>query len=468
MSAPLVVIGDLMLDIDLVGRAERFSPEAPVPVLSELTERRRPGGAALVAWLAANSGRRPVVLIAPCAEDGVAAQVAGMLGDGPAGRVELVAVPWQGSTPVKTRVRIGDHPLARLDTGGEPGALGPLPDRARQAIGQAAAVLVCDYGRGATGEGELRQAIAGAAGRLPVIWDPHPVGSRPVPGCALVTPNEAELVGFAGAAGLGSPAGAGRSITDSARALAARWQARAVAVTLGERGAMVCLGDHAPLMIRGEWVQASDSCGAGDSFAAAAALALADGRLPTEAVGLAVAAANRFVAAGAASAVCQRSGRYRPTGAPSGIGAHRHAGRPDAGVLVATGGCFDLLHAGHVAALEAARSLGDRLVVCLNSDASVRRLKGPDRPLQPQQDRARVLQALRCVDEVVIFDEDTPASVLRRVRPDIWVKGGDYTGADLPEASVLAEWGGEAVIVPYLAGRSTSALVQLAARPASR
>jgi rfaE bifunctional protein nucleotidyltransferase chain/domain len=141
------------------------------------------------------------------------------------------------------------------------------------------------------------------------------------------------------------------------------------------------------------------------------------------------------------------------------------------GVVVATGGCFDLLHAGHIAALEAARALGDCLIVCLNSDDSVRRLKGPERPLQPQGDRARVLRALTCVDEVVIFDGDTPADVLRQIRPDVWVKGGDYTGADLPEADVLAEWGGEAVIVPYLKGRSTSELVELAAgagKPTSR
>ncbi|HEX8767332.1 MAG TPA: D-glycero-beta-D-manno-heptose 1-phosphate adenylyltransferase, partial [Jatrophihabitans sp.] len=132
------------------------------------------------------------------------------------------------------------------------------------------------------------------------------------------------------------------------------------------------------------------------------------------------------------------------------------------GVVVATGGCFDLLHAGHIATLQAARAVGDCLVVCLNSDASVRRLKGPQRPLQPAADRARVLAALECVDAVVVFEEDTPAAVLRRIRPDIWAKGGDYSGVPLPESAVLAEWGGEAVTVPYLQGRSTSALVELA------
>jgi D-beta-D-heptose 7-phosphate kinase / D-beta-D-heptose 1-phosphate adenosyltransferase len=121
------------------------------------------------------------------------------------------------------------------------------------------------------------------------------------------------------------------------------------------------------------------------------------------------------------------------------------------------------LHAGHVATLRAARALGDRLVVCLNSDASVRRLKGPSRPLVPAEDRAGVLQALEYVDEVVIFDEDTPVEVLRRIRPDVWAKGGDYAGADVPEAAVLREWGGQAVVLPYLDGRSTTRLVAHAA-----
>ncbi len=131
--------------------------------------------------------------------------------------------------------------------------------------------------------------------------------------------------------------------------------------------------------------------------------------------------------------------------------------------MVATGGCFDLLHAGHVATLRAARRLGDCLVVCLNSDASVRRLKGPSRPLVPAADRAKVLEALECVDAVVVFDEDTPVEAIRRLRPDVWAKGGDYAGADVPEAAVLRVWGGQAVVLPYLEGRSTTALVRSAA-----
>ena len=142
--------------------------------------------------------------------------------------------------------------------------------------------------------------------------------------------------------------------------------------------------------------------------------------------------------------------------------------RARGGTVVATGGCFDLLHAGHVAMLRAARGLGDCLVVLLNSDRSVRRLKGPDRPLQTEADRREVLAALGFVDDVIVFDEDTPVAALQALRPDVFVKGADYRTEDLPEAAVLAEWGGEAVVVPYLGGRSTTRLVEEVVSRATR
>jgi rfaE bifunctional protein nucleotidyltransferase chain/domain len=132
------------------------------------------------------------------------------------------------------------------------------------------------------------------------------------------------------------------------------------------------------------------------------------------------------------------------------------------GILVATGGCFDLLHTGHVRLLRQARQLGDTLVVLLNSDASVRALKGPRRPVMPAQDRARVLSALACVDAVVIFDEHSPEQALEQLRPDVWVKGGDYTEADLPEATVVRHHGGEVVLLPTVAGYSSSNLIDAA------
>ena len=460
MTAPLVVVGDVMLDVDLVAQSARLSPEAPVPVLHDPVEHRRPGGAALAALLAA-SGSRPVVLVAPVAADDAGRELRRML----AGRLELVAAPWAGSTPVKTRLRVAGHPVARLDRGGDPGQVGPLPERARTALASAAAVLVCDYGRGVTADAEVRAALAALS--CPLVWDPHPRGAEPVPGSALVTPNLAELAGF-----VAMDAGASLSaIRRGAQQLARQWQAGSVCVTLGARGAMFCLADNAPHLVAPAQVGAGDTCGAGDCFAAAAALGLADGVLPSEAVSLGVAAAGRFVAAGAAAGYRLPPPEGELAGSRTSEPPPVAAGELDRllegvrrrrGAVVATGGCFDLLHAGHIATLQAARALGDCLVVCLNSDASVRRLKGPQRPLQPAADRAQVLAALECVDAVVVFDEDTPATVLRRIRPDVWAKGGDYSGVRLPEAAVLAEWGGEAVTVPYLQGRSTSALVELA------
>jgi rfaE bifunctional protein nucleotidyltransferase chain/domain len=207
---------------------------------------------------------------------------------------------------------------------------------------------------------------------------------------------------------------------------------------------------------------APDTCGAGDAFAVAAALALRAGELPTEAVTKAVAAAADFVAAGGAAGLAEAPPSPAfPSQTREDVIAAAARMRDRGATLVATGGCFDLLHAGHVATLEAARSLGDALVVCLNSDASVRRLKGPERPLQPARDRARILSALSCVDAVLVFEEDTPLEVLRVLRPDVWVKGGDYTDQTLPEAAAIAAWGGQVVAVPYLPERSTSRLVDV-------
>jgi rfaE bifunctional protein nucleotidyltransferase chain/domain len=236
---------------------------------------------------------------------------------------------------------------------------------------------------------------------------------------------------------------------------------RAVAVTLGSRGALLSFGEGPP-QVFSVVPESGDPCGAGDCFAGIVTASLADGLLLSQSVRAAVNAAAKHVARGGAAAF----GRDAPTVEPDDDAeSYAERVRRAGGTLVATGGCFDLVHAGHVAMLEAARGLGDGLVVCLNSDASVRRLKGPDRPLMSAEDRARVLGSLGCVDAVAIFDDDTPSGIIERLRPDIWVKGGDYAGQRLPEEDVLDQWGGQAVVVPYLEGRSTSGLVQAMSRP---
>ncbi|MFF1545379.1 D-glycero-beta-D-manno-heptose 1-phosphate adenylyltransferase [Streptomyces sp. NPDC058291] len=450
-KAPLVVVGDALLDRDLTGTAERLAPDAPVPVVADCVQRTRPGGAALTACLAARDGRE-VTLITGVGDDGEASEELRRL---LASEMQVIALPLTGALPEKTRVLAQDSPVVRLDRG--TGRVREATDQARRAIRSAPAVLVSDYGRGAADS--LRDVLAE---RPPLVWDPHPRGGPPVPGARLVTPARSEARALAGLEGDGN---ALRDTARDAAALVRRWRVAAVAVTLGPHGALLSYGDH-PLLVPAATAHHGDACGAGDRFAATAAGLLADGALVEEAVEAAVAAATEFVGAGGAGAVARAAtGVDAPTAAlADAVDPHDLAARVRAagGTVVAAGGCFDLLHAGHVGLLQAARRLGDCLVVCVNSDASVRRRKGDDRPVNPLPDRVRVLDALACVDAVAVFDEDTPEQLLARLRPDIWVKGSDYSGADLPEAALLREWGGQAVLLPYLDGRSSTAIVSRA------
>jgi rfaE bifunctional protein nucleotidyltransferase chain/domain len=372
--------------------------------------------------------------------------------------VRVCDVGLDGATPEKIRVRAGGRALVRLDRGDGGAPRAALGEEARNAIASASAVLVSDYGRGMAAAPAVREAIAALASAVPVVWDPHPRGPEPLPGTLLATPNAAEAARLSGA---GEEPGEVAAAERHARALLSRWGAVNVCVTRGSRGALLVARDGPAMAIPAPAAAAGDPCGAGDCFAATAAARLAAGALPSEALTAAVAAATAFVAAGGASGAALRG--FAPTAVePSNAAALAARVRANGGTVVATGGCFDLLHAGHVRALQAARSLGDCLVVCVNSDASVRRLKGPERPLVGEDDRAAVLAALGCVDAVAIFGEDDPRAVLRELRPHIWVKGGDYAASELPEAAVLAEWGGRAVTVPYVAGRSTTAIIDAA------
>jgi D-beta-D-heptose 7-phosphate kinase/D-beta-D-heptose 1-phosphate adenosyltransferase len=458
-AGPLVVVGDALLDVDVLGAVVRICPDAPAPVLDVSDEAPRPGGAGLAAALACRDGAE-VVLVSALADDDEGLRLRALLADS---GVRLVALRQEGTTPVKRRLRADGQSLLRLDSGAA-GTVGPPSAGALDAIGAASAVLVSDYGRGLTAQDDVRRALAAAARSVPVVWDPHPRGAAPVPGVRLVTPSRHEAGVLAGRHDADDASLDGLTrLSVQAAGLVRAWQAHAVAVTLGAGGALLSHGETSPSVIPAPRVQAVDPCGAGDRFASTAALALAGGAVTLEAVQTAVGAAAAFVAAGGAAAFA--AGPAAPPGDQPGLDRVERV-RAAGGTVVATGGCFDLLHAGHVATLEAARALGDCLVVCLNSDDSVHRLKGPSRPLVSQDDRARVLSALEPVDAVMVFEEDTPTAVLRQLRPDVWVKGGDYAGAELPEASVLREWGGQSVVLPYLEGRSTTGLVAAAAERA--
>jgi rfaE bifunctional protein nucleotidyltransferase chain/domain/rfaE bifunctional protein kinase chain/domain len=447
VSRPLlVVVGDTLLDRDVDGRVQRIAPDAPAPVLDEESAADRPGGAGLAAVMATGHGY-DVALVTALADDAGGARLGELL---TTAGVAVYALPMAGATPEKVRLRAGGQVLLRLDRGGTgevPHA--GVPDATLDLLRRAKAILVSDYGRGVARHPRLREAVERSG--APVVWDPHPNGPAPVPGVRLVTPNEAEVRRLSGDAGGGSTLATAQR---AGHVLRQRWRAGAVAVTVGAKGAILCHAGPAPLVVPAPVEAVGDTCGAGDRFAASAALALAGGALVSEAVQDAVAAATAYVAGDRAAAA------GKPARAEREVTRLLAGMRAAGATVVATGGCFDLLHVGHLATLQAARKLGDCLIVCLTADDSVRALKGPDRPLNPQADRSRLIAALDCVDAVVVFDEPTPEAVLTWIRPDVWVKGGDYT--EPPEAELVRHWGGQAVIVPYVDGRSTTRTIAAA------
>jgi D-beta-D-heptose 7-phosphate kinase/D-beta-D-heptose 1-phosphate adenosyltransferase len=445
----VTVVGDSLLDVDLTGTAERLSPDAPVPVVDISGTVDRAGGAGLVATMLARD-RVDVTLVTALGDDDTGHRVLDALTG-----VHVVVGRIDGPTPVKTRVRAEGHAIARLDEGCRTPAPLSINGSQLEAIAGADVVIAADYGRGLLASPEIRAAVAARTSRIPVVWDPHARGTQPVPGVALATPNRAEAAALAE-----------RSVAEiteameAARILRERWQAEAVGVTLGERGAVLAAAAGLPAVVPAERVHAADPCGAGDRLAASAGVALGLGLDVHEAMLRGVARASAYLRDGGVSSLSRPPD---PTPLPShdtdtdAIAVAR-ATRAQGGTVVATGGCFDLLHAGHVRTLQAARALGDCLVVCLNSDASVRRLKGPERPIIAEHDRVDLLLALECVDAVLVFDEDSPTEALQRLAPDLWVKGADYRDGDLPESAALAAVGGHAVTVPYHPARSTSAL----------
>ncbi|GGA55284.1 bifunctional protein HldE [Pseudoclavibacter endophyticus] len=469
----IVVVGDVMLDRDVTGRSERLSPDAPVPVVDVEHIHASPGGAGLAALLCGGRagglpGEPPdVVLVTPLAEDAAAAEIRTALAG-----IEIHALGHEGGTRTKTRIRSSGQTLVRVDEGGPGAPVHVDPARLSAALDGAEVILVSDYGGGVTRDPVVRRALAEAAVRVPVVWDPHPRGGNPVPGCTVVTPNLAEARAALAAMGPAGPARDETADDELAEALRTGWDARSVAVTAGARGAFLATTGTAELLPAVP-VDSSDPCGAGDRFAAAVAVSLASGASVHRSIGAAVAAAAQWVEAGGAAAF--RDGRIGPEGPAA---ARRTAERPlsedpyeaaihtvaatraRGGTVVATGGCFDLLHPGHLETLRQARALGDTLVVLLNSDDSVRRLKGPARPVVGQLDRAALLMGLRDVDGVIVFHEDDPRAALDRLRPEVWVKGGDYRPEDLPEAPLVRSWGGRVEVLPYLPGRSTTGIVE--------
>ena len=478
----LTVVGDVLLDVDWSGPVRRLAPDAPVPVVEADGDRRRPGGAGLAATLAAARGAT-VTLVTALGRDAEARELRDRLD---AAGVQVVDLGLDGPTPQKLRVQAGGQSLVRVDRACEPVVPpGPWTEAADEALAGAGGVLVADYGRGVAERAmpALRALTGPGAGgggpHPPVVWDPHRAGPVPPPGLAAVTPNASEA-----ARALDEPEPATvPELAEAAERLVAAWGSPIV-LTCGERGALVA-DPPGPTALVPATPVLGDTCGAGDCLAATLTAGLARGRDLIAAAGGAVAAAGRFVRDGDATegggpavtriAPGTADGERSPASEPPGPDARRLAEevRAAGGTVVAAGGCFDLLHPGHLRTLEAARAAGDCLIVCLNGDGSVRRLKGPGRPVNPAEDRARLLLGLSCVDAVTVFDEDTPVAALETIRPQVFVKGGDYAGVEIAEADALAAWGGRVLVLPLVEGRSTSRMIERAAshrtpRPAPR
>lgn len=312
---PLVVLGDVLLDVDLLGEVTRQCPDAPdAPVLDVTEERRRPGGAGLAALLAAADGV-PVRLVTALADDADAEVLRGLLEP----HVELVAGRAFGATAVKTRLRAQGRSISRVDRGR--GTAGPCEPELVEALCDAAAVLVSDYGRGLAADPVLRAALTGLVAEMPVLWDPHPQGAAPVRGVALATPNLDEAVRAARRPGRPPVDDGGRArvlaAARAARRLRTRWDAVGVVVTLGALGALLDQpgggGGAASRLVPAPSVRVTDPCGAGDRFAVSAAVGLRAGADTEAAVETAVHEAARFVEAGGAAAVTQ------PTTQPTAV-----------------------------------------------------------------------------------------------------------------------------------------------------
>jgi D-beta-D-heptose 7-phosphate kinase / D-beta-D-heptose 1-phosphate adenosyltransferase len=336
---PLVVIGDALLDIDITGEVERLSPDAHVPVVDCRDQRDRPGGAGLAAVIAAERLGCEVVLVASVGDDPPGARLAALLRD----RVDLVSLPLRGHTPQKIRIRTPSKPMLRLDVGD--GRAAPIEGgserRLLAALRGASAVLVSDYGRGTAGRWPILTALEAFAERgRPVVWDPHPAGTRPLNGARLATPNENEARHFAPGAAPGRCRGTGAAARRAIH-LSRAWHVAAVAVTMGAKGVLIGTADGAPVMMPAPAVDAGDTCGAGDCFAVTAACALAAGLPLADAVAAGVRGTAQFLLAGAASRVgdCggpdQRPGPYlqRPTAVTEAAGrtADPHGRHPPVG-----------------------------------------------------------------------------------------------------------------------------------------
>jgi D-beta-D-heptose 7-phosphate kinase/D-beta-D-heptose 1-phosphate adenosyltransferase len=458
-STRVVVAGDVMLDRYLFGSTGRISPEAPVPVVHVQETDDRPGGAANVAVNLAALGVK-TSLVGVVGRDAAADSLAGILGK--RGIDCAFATAADRPTITKTRVQSRGQQLIRLDEENARAMPGnAVTDTLRGVINGAGAVVLSDYGKGALSDVTAMIAACREAG-VPVLVDPKGTDFEKYRGATIITPNQSEF-----------DAVAGRSKSDDelvkrAVGMMQDLELDALLVTRSEKGMLLIENGSEPVFLSTQAREVYDVTGAGDTVIATLAGALACGQ------GLASAAALANLAAGL---VVRKIGVAVVTTGELSAALHQRGqggrGLVDLDILLAlveeargrgeriimTNGCFDVLHAGHVSYLEEAKSLGDRLIVAVNDDDSVSRLKGPTRPVNALEDRMLVLAGLAAVDWVVPFSEDTPAKLIASVLPDVLVKGGDYKPEEIAGAKEVLRNGGEVRVLAFRAGRSSSRII---------
>ena len=464
----VLVLGDAMLDCYLHGTAERLCPEAPVPVVDVRESDTVPGGAANTARNIAALGGHASLLSLRC-DDGDGEELFGRLEAAGVDTSLSVRAPGR-RTQAKRRVMSRSQVLLRLDEGDGIAADAETNARVirtlRSAFREHDAVIVSDYGYG-TVSPETVAALASAQRRAPrvLVADSKHLTAYRRAGVTAVKPNYDGAIRLLGDDPSLESGARASSMAERGEQILALTGARIAAVTLDTEGAIVFERERSPYRTYARPVVSSSTSGAGDTYTAALTMALAAGAETPEAAELAQAAAAVVVAQPGTSTCSVDELRASLGGsekmASDGIeaAARLRTVRSEGRRIVFTNGCFDILHRGHVTYLSQAKSLGDILVVGVNSDESVRRLKGESRPVNPLRDRMQLLDALSCVDLVVPFTEDTPHNLIEAIRPDVFAKGGDYTVERLPEAKLVASLGGEVRLLPYLPDRSTSGLI---------
>ena len=467
----VLVVGDLMLDRYVVGDVERVSPEAPVPILRHAQRYARPGGAANVAMNLAGLGVH-VVLAGLIGHDDDGAELMRLLHESRG--VDCSSVVEGGRPTIsKTRVVSRTQQMLRLDVESREAAAveetDELVKRVLAVLDGVDAVILSDYAKGALTESVCRDVIAAARAKgVKVFVDPKAREFSRYAGATTICPNLGEL-----AVATGVSSHDRENLLDAARIVVTATGVDFLTVTMSEHGIRIVDGGgsgtayHSPARAR----EVADVSGAGDTVIATLAACMAGGLARETAVELANLAASLVVAkvgtvpVRAEEMVAELTVSQRTGSTDKVLTAERavervREWRAVGESIVFTNGCFDLLHVGHVTLLEDCRAFGSKLVVGMNTDASVKRLKGPNRPVVGERERAKVMAAMGAVDAVVLFDEDTPLELIRALRPDVLVKGGDYSVETVVGHEEVIAAGGSVQIVPTVEGFSTTGLVQ--------